>query len=78
MIKIKRIVGKISNSRETGMVKNRFSKSISETNTAIIREFLEGLDLKQNKKNSLGKKIGKRFIVIHLILMLEQRLLQKF
>jgi len=55
---IKRIVGKISNSRYYGQ-ETDLARAFQGSNTAVIREFLEGLDLTQEQVQAILNKIQK-------------------
>lgn len=55
---IKRIVGKISNSRYYGQ-ETDLARAFQGSNTAVIREFLEGLDLTEEQVQAILNKIQK-------------------
>jgi hypothetical protein len=55
---IKRIVGKISNSRYYGQ-ETDLARAFQGSNTAVIREFLEGLDLTKEQVQAILNKIQK-------------------
>ena len=55
---IKRIIGKISNSRYYGQ-ETDLARAFQGSNTAVIREFLEGLDLTEEQVQAILNKIQK-------------------